>query len=172
MAGFSMSLCVGVVASAAALHPYHVAIGEAELNEAGDRLEVALMVFPEDLERALSLASGAEVDLETTENVDELIAEYTAMNWLWREAGADEPEGGWPGADLVWVGKELKPRECWLYFTVGVPGDLAELELSLTVLFEVEPTQENSLSISGGEADVSVTFTAQDPWQRPVPGTD
>jgi len=66
-------LTVISLAPLACAHPYHVSVAEIERDVETDRLEVALKVWPEDLEKALTAQEGESVNLDRTEGVDEMI---------------------------------------------------------------------------------------------------
>lgn len=151
----------------AGAHPYHVVFAEAEANPETGRLQVAMRVFPEDLERALERMSGRErVDLDQTEGVDELIARYLARTVLLRDPEASREEGDAPALSTIrWVGKEVGIRHAWLYFEVELGRPDAEgLEVSLRAMFEIEPTQENTVRFRRGEERVTVRCNRREPW--------
>ncbi|MFG0275615.1 MAG: DUF6702 family protein [Phycisphaerales bacterium] len=161
-----LALCAPSVAGA---HPYHVAFLEAEANPETERLQVAMRIFPEDLERALErMSERRSVDLERAEDVDELITRYLARTVLLRDpdAAPDDAELAEPEASIIhWVGKELGVRHTWLYFEVDLGRPDAEgLEISVRSMFEVEPTQENTIRFRRGEERVTVRCNRREPW--------
>ena len=73
----ALAIALATPAAVAAPHPFHVTIAEADYNEESGKLEVALRIYnPGDLEEALGRRAGERVDLERTENVDDLIVAY------------------------------------------------------------------------------------------------
>jgi|GEM_PF-1013497 len=57
-------------------HPFHVATAETRWNLETKKLEVSIRCHPIDLENALRRRTGKKIDLDTTENIDQLLAEY------------------------------------------------------------------------------------------------
>ena len=157
-------------APAAQAHPYHVAFAEAEANAETERLEVAMRVFPEDLEEALArMAERRAVDLEETEDIDELITRYLARTFLLRDPGAPreatDDEAGPKPSVIHWVGKEVGVRHAWLYFEVELGRPDAEgLEISVRSMLETEPTQENAVRFRRGDERVTLRCTRVRPW--------
>lgn len=75
----------------AALHPFHITFAEAEMTEDEQSglhyLEVALRITPEELEEALEIREEKHINIETTPNVDEMIAEYLRDVFIVRKPG-------------------------------------------------------------------------------------
>lgn len=177
MAGVErLRLAAAVIAGAACLlspgaalaHPYHVAYLEAEADAPSQRLQVAMRVFPEDLERALErMSERPGVDLERTEDVDDLIVRYLSRTVLLRNPSQEvEEETGEARQSVIhWVGKEVGARHTWLYFEVDLGrADAEGLEISVRSMFEVEPTQENAVRFRRGPERVTVKCTRAEPW--------
>lgn len=157
-------------APAATAHPYHVSFAEAEANPETERLEVAMRVFPEDLEEAIERMTGRRsVDLERTEDIDDLITRYLARTFLLRDPNAPRDEtddDASPEPSVIhWVGKEVGVRHTWLYFEVALGRPGAEgMEISVRSMFETEPTQENAVRFRRGEERVTLKCTRSRPW--------
>jgi hypothetical protein len=143
-------------------HPYHAARAQMELNGETGRLEVALEVIPEDLQRALRRRTAEPVVLETTAGVDQLILAYLRDRFV-------VLSGGGRPQPLTWVGKELDPKGCVLYFEVELAGGLEGARLRNTVLFELEPGQINTVRLEAGKLRRSLTFHRQQPEQELAP---
>jgi hypothetical protein len=168
LAGALVAIVLALLcAPAASAHPYHVVFAEAEANPQTERLEVAMRVFPEDLERALErMADRQRVDLERTEDIDQLISRYLARTVLLRDPEAPRDEDSPPAPSVIhWVGKEVGVRHTWLYFEVELDGPDAEgLEISVRSMFETEPTQENTVRFRRGEERVTLKCSRARPW--------
>lgn len=169
---------VGVCAfaSIASAHPYHVSMSEATVNHDEQRLEVAMRAFPEDLEAALTRKFSRDVDLERTEDIDALLTAYLKSVFSLRDpdaSGEDEQAAGGAASDsgaseesseapapprflLTWVGKEIEPRDVWLYFTIALDREIEGLELRNTAMFGVEATQENIVVLTDGARRVTL----------------
>lgn len=76
-----VSLFLNISSFAAANHPFHVATAETKWNLETGRLEVSIRCHPIDLETALGKIAGKKVDLDKTENVDELLTTYLEQNF-------------------------------------------------------------------------------------------
>ncbi|MFN0056844.1 MAG: DUF6702 family protein [Planctomycetota bacterium] len=134
---------VGVVAPMQGygiLHPYHVSIAEAEYNPTTASLEVALRVFPIDLERALLVRTGRRLDLDLHADVDRLLADYLRAVFV-----VTLPSGSL--ARLAWIGKEVGPSEAWLYFEFSVPSGMAGVRIDNQIFFELELDQINTINL-------------------------
>jgi hypothetical protein len=72
-------------------HPNHFSSAEVRWNEKNGKFEVALRVWPADLEKALSNISGRSVDLEKTNGLNKLIAAYVSGKFLILKVPAEQP---------------------------------------------------------------------------------
>ena len=151
----SMIIVAMAVAPASAMHPFHITIAEADYNAESGRLEVALRIYnPGDLEEALGLRAGERVNLETTEGVDDLIAEYLDEHLI-----VERPDG--EKAMIEWVGKEVTVKTAWLYFEIPLPEGPEGSTFTNTLLFEVEPDQANTMVFGRGDNRASLRFTSE-----------
>ena len=143
-------------------HPYHFSVAELELNRETASLEVALRVFPEDLEKALRYhaerQSKKPVRLDAKEGVDERIVEYLKSAFVVVGRGAKKP-----ASDIRWVGKELSAKEAWLYFEIPWQGDLYGARFENRVCFEHAERQINSVAIKDGTFRTTLWFTRKEP---------
>ena len=151
---FTLTTCMFVFwASAlslasAPLHPYHVSLAEIEFNEQTGNYEVSLCVWPADLERAIGQMTDSPVNLDSTENIDQLIASYLEQKFRFR---SDDDKV----APLRFVGKELDLKQGWLYFEIQTSSDEAtdevpaatEWTLDNRVFFELNEDQSNQCNL-------------------------
>ena len=72
---------VGVVNAGGVAHPYHVSLAEVNWNSKSQKFEVALCLWPADLEKALAQQTGRPIDLAKEPNVDRLIETYVAKRF-------------------------------------------------------------------------------------------
>ena len=77
-----------------ATHPYHVSRAEVEFNFTTGKFQVALCVWPEDLETAISKLAQRSVNLDTDDEVDQLISRYIASKFSIVNANADANANG------------------------------------------------------------------------------
>jgi len=169
-------------------HPFHVSVAEAKWNPDTGRLEVSIKCHPIDLENALRLKTKEKIDLDHTENIDELLAEYVRNHFRIEEV----PPGQKPVADdansnisptpvdakpsdkttnpnpakplfakFHWVGKEVELKWAWLYFELELSPQKSELYLTDTLLMDVLEDQSNSVVIHSGPKRQSMMFNAK-----------
>ena len=78
---------IGTIASSGVLaaeppHPYHVSLAEVNWNPKSKKFEVALCLWPADLEKALAQQTGRPIDLAKEPEVDRLIEAYVAKHFM------------------------------------------------------------------------------------------
>lgn len=126
----------------ASAHPIHTSYAEADFRPETSKLEVALRVYPDDLETALTARAGKKITLEHTPPpaFDVLLLAYLRATFLLRAADGTMPT-------LHLVGRELKDRDqhLWIYFECALPGGLSGVRLSHRVLRDAFPEQLNAL---------------------------
>lgn len=149
-------LALGVLPTAALAHPVHTSLAEADYHADTHRLEIALRVFADDLEAALSAQAGRKVSLEKTApaELDTLVQTYLAAHFTVRA-----PTGG-PALPFRWVGRELKDRdnELWLYFETVLPGGLQGARLRHGLLVDQFSDQINTVRLRAGNRQTTLVF--------------
>ncbi len=155
---FGLLTILCACASSAEAHPFHVSIAEANRNPKTGNLEIALKVFPGDLERAVRLKTKQPVDLDKTKNVDKLIVEY--LNTVFRVKSVDGKR-----RKIKWVGKEVTLKDAWLYFEIPIPGGLEGAELEYRLFFELQEDQVNTINLVDGKRGNTLTFHKDRPKQ-------
>ncbi|MEM0982771.1 MAG: DUF6702 family protein [Planctomycetota bacterium] len=156
-------------AESAEVHPYHVAFAEATLTEDGTAIEVALRLWPDDLEKALRRFTGdSELNIETTPGVDEAIASYLGERFVLRAAssGGSSVPVAEDAPPVRFIGKEIGAKHAWVYFVADVPPNEGEVDIACSVAFEVERDQENTVELRLGDRRVTAVSNARDPWTR------
>lgn len=74
----------GVEIPPTAPHPYHVSYAEVAFNSETGNFEVALCVWPTDLEKAIRVQEDKPIDLEKTKGLDPMIAKYISRRFFVR----------------------------------------------------------------------------------------
>lgn len=141
----ALLLAAGFAAlSVAQAHPIHASYAEVDFRPDSGRLEIALRLFSDDAEAALSARAGRPVSLEAT-SARELDALLLALG---RSALTVRTRTG-AGQVLSAVGHELKDggQHLWLYFTCPLPGGIAGVRLVNRALRETFPDQLNSVRL-------------------------
>ena len=145
--------------SHALAHPQHVSIAEAQWNAKTGKLEVAVKVHPNDLERSLRRRFSRRVILETTANVDRLIEKYLATGFVVKQ------QDGRP-ATLKWVGKEISVKAGWLYFEVPLKRGPLGTTFTNRLFFELLDDQVNTINVKVGPRRKSLNFTHERPTKK------
>ena len=163
-------------------HPFHVATAETRWNMETKKLEVSIRCHPIDLETALRRRTGKKIDLDTTENVDELLTEYLRETFQLHQGplpapppaasptealnvpknSTDAPTSNSKTesnlAKLHWIGKEIDMKWAWLYIELE-PKDLnQEQHMTNTILMDVLDDQSNTVIIRLGTERQSLMF--------------
>lgn len=167
------------VAEASASHPYHVTRAEVEYNAQRKTFQVALCVWPEDMEKAVSVLADREVDIdaEPEKSLNSLIKSYVEKKFTFvavAEKDAKEIDGGEEvtepskPASIRWVGSEVKIKQAWLYFEVDASSG-SDWRIENQMFLELNEDQLNQLQIRSGRSWFSKTLSARDAaadWSR------
>lgn len=137
-------------------HPIHASYAEVDFRPDPARLEIALRLFSDDAETALSARAGKKIDLETTptRELDTLLLALGQTSLVVRtKAGAAQP--------LSPVGHELKDggQHLWLYFTCPLPGGIAGTRLANRLLRDTFSDQLNSIRVRDHSVSPSRSVT-------------
>lgn len=144
-----------ILVTAAWAHAYHASIMEARLNPKTQQLEVALKVFTDDLETALSKGQPRRLSLSDmpAAQLTPLLAGYVRRR---------VQIGGKPGEalPLTYVGQQVEKDAHWLYFSVKLPAGkpLHGLTLRHRLLLEQFPDQMNIVNLEAGGKKQSALF--------------
>jgi hypothetical protein len=167
---FSALLVIAMswTATSFASHPYHVSYAEVEWNARTGNFEVALCVWPADLEKAISVGYEKNVDLDEIENLDELLQQLVQQQFrvvktavkrsvdkssnavnrprkLSTKVAANQKESKLIAQPIRWVGHELSLKKAWLYFEVIGGQQAAEWEIENRIFFNLNENQENHM---------------------------
>lgn len=128
-------------------------MAEVEWNEDAGNLEVALHIWPNDLEKALRDRFQDQVSLEETHEVDAMIEKYLAERITITEASGKR-------AELKWLGKEVTLKSCWLYFEVPLEEKPDGLVFEHRLLLDLLPDQTNLIHFKHGRKRTTLRFSA------------
>lgn len=150
-----------VLVAAAGAHAYHASIMEARLNPGKQQLEVALKVFTDDLETALSSGQPRRVSLAETPaaQLNSLLAGYLRRT----VAVGTKPGEALP---LSYLGQQVEKDAHWLYFSVKLPATARGLTLRHRLLLEQFPDQMNIVNLEAGGKKQSALFRDGNEEQR------
>ena len=135
-----VGLMIGFTAEA---HDYHASITDVTYNPKTQNLEVAMRVFTDDLELALSTRNKGKVNYSSTsDKVKQYLAEYLNV------AFSLETTKGKP-LKQRFIGSEEETDVVWLYFEVPVgSAPLAQLYVKNAVCTELYNDQMNVVNIN------------------------
>ncbi|MES2694226.1 MAG: DUF6702 family protein [Verrucomicrobiota bacterium] len=136
-------------------HPIHTSLAEADYNAKTKTLEVALRVFADDFEEALSARAKKKITLEHTP-----AAEFTALAQAYLAAGFTLRRADGIVAPHTWIGREFKDatNELWLFFEIALPAGLEGTRLRHALLSEQFADQLNSLLLRDGPRSLTLAF--------------
>lgn len=131
-------------AVAAAAHPIHASYAEADYRPETGKLEIALRLFTDDAEAALTARAGRKIAFGRTPAAElDALLRACLRDWFAVKSadGLLRP--------LTWVGRELKDAEqhLWIYVQCALPGGVAGARVHHRVLREVFSDQLNSLRV-------------------------
>lgn len=146
-------------------HPYHLSRAEVAWNSESGKFEVALCVWPVDLESALSQQEQRSIDLQREPELEPLVEKYLRPRFQLRpvrdaadagapDAGAEEaaqPETLGTPSRLRWVGMEPGLKQVWLYFELEGDPAVSDWRLENRVFFELNDDQLNHVQWSLGK---------------------
>ncbi|WP_241738915.1 DUF6702 family protein [Pontibacter beigongshangensis] len=136
-------------------HDYHASITDIRYNPKTQRLEVAIKVFMDDLEEALSRKSKAKVVYSNSEQVQQLLQAYLRRHLVF------EQEKGKP-LQQHFLGSEAETDAVWAYVEVPVPDARRPLLVHNTVLMELFDDQMNIVNINSKGKTNSLLFQQYD----------
>ena len=145
-----IALFLGLTAAAHA-HALKLSVTEATYNRDSGRLELAVRLFADDLEEALTKDSGRRVPIDKPELLAPAASAYLRKHLKVRSAGGEVQS-------LSWSGAEVTATHVWLYAEVPLPGGLVGATFSVTFMHELFSDQLNSLKLRDGEFKQNLIF--------------
>ena len=138
-------------------HTYHSSILELRLNPQKQQVELALKVFTDDLESALSQGRPQRLSLQDPR------AQALAEAYLREHLALALPAAGrQPQAPLAlqFVGMQPEKDAYWLYAKARLPRTTTTLWLRNTVLLDLFSDQMNIVNAESGPAKTSELYRA------------
>ncbi|MBC6696689.1 DUF6702 family protein [Hymenobacter puniceus] len=142
-------------------HTYHASILDVRYNPAKQQLEVALKVFTDDFEKALSVGQPTPINLDQTSKP--LVQQLTVA--LLRKSLVF---GARPGETLPLqlLGLQKERDAHWLYFTLKAARPLTGFTLRNTLLLDQFPDQMNIVNLEAGGKKQSQLFRDGEETQK------
>ena len=160
-----LALVAAVVSSPAdcqASHPYHVSHAEVNWNAKSGNFEVALCVWPADLEKALKADTGKSIDLDEVEDLDLLLESYVGKKFRIASGGGQADAKKPAAAQIRWVGHERDLKKAWLYFEISGDPSVRQWKIENRVFFELNEDQLNHVDFKyGNTAKVVISRLGQ-----------
>lgn len=143
------------LAPKALAHPIHTSIAEADYHTSARTLEVALRVFADDFEAALTARAQRAISLARTPaaDFDALTRVYLAEYFTVKATDGTR-------VSLHWVGREIKAaaNELWLYFEVPLPQGVDGITIHHAMLRDQFSNQINSVHVRDGDRRTTLVF--------------
>jgi len=136
----------------AARHPTHSTLLELRLNPQKQQVELALKVFADDLEKALSQGQPKAVNLREVRALP--LAELYLHQHLKLSLPAAPRRPRLP-LDVQFLGMQAEKDAYWLYAKVLLPHPTTELLLRQATLLDLFPDQMNIVNAEGNGKKVS-----------------
>ena len=147
-------LLVPLAGAGPALHAYHATLTELRYNAAKQQLEIAVKVFTDDFEKAISQGQPAHVSLADAS--PQPLALATA--YLRRTLQVSTTAGAL--LRLQVLGMQAEKDGYWFYCKVPLPGPLPSVRLRHAVLLDVFGDEVNIVNIQAGDKKQSALFRA------------
>ncbi len=135
------------------LHPLHVSITNIDYDKDKQIVDVAIKLFPSDIEAAIFKNSGVNLLLNSENeyfNSDSLINEYISNNFKLSFDGKTIKK-------MKYIKREKKQDALWFYFSFG-NINCNTVEIENTLLFDIFNDQKNLVIINYGGNEKGFTF--------------
>ena len=123
-------------------HDYHTSLTEVRYNPKSKTLEVAVKIFTDDLEKALTEKNKTKIILDKSDKSESYAAAYVKEKLLIRNA---------KGAviSLKYIGREAENDVSWIYLESGeiTVADQKKLTIQNNLLTEIFNDQMNILTL-------------------------
>ncbi|MCB2407486.1 DUF6702 family protein [Hymenobacter lucidus] len=148
---------------AAVAHAYHASIMEVRYNAPKQQLEIALKVFTDDFEKALSVGQPRPISFEQTPKTQ--VTQLTTEMLRKSLAFGTKPGETLP---LQLIGFEKDHEAHWLYLSVKLPKPTNTLVLRHKLLVATFADQMNIVNLDAGGKKQSALFREGNEEQKLV----
>lgn len=143
-------------------HPYHVSRAEIQYNAQRGTFEVALCVWPDDLEKVIQDDKKSVVlDKLSEQERDQLISDYVSKKFRVCPSPSAQPKTTptdsktaappekkeVPSCSIRWVGSEVALKQAWLYFEIDAGKKTKQWSFENRMFFELNDDQQNQIQI-------------------------
>lgn len=119
-------------------HPFYISLTDMYYNEERQQIEIAQKIFWNDMEEALTIASGDQVNFlkpADSKKLESLIKEYILSN--------NKLEINGKKVKLTYLGYEIEEDAAWFYMESEKIPDPLEINIHNSILIDDFPTQQN-----------------------------
>ncbi|RSK45723.1 DUF6702 family protein [Hymenobacter perfusus] len=158
---FLLPLLLLTLSLAVWAHTYHASILELRFNPEKQRLEMALKIFIDDLEKDLSKGKAVPVrtDQLSRAQLNPLLQDLLRRSvQLSRTAGKPLP--------LTLVGLQKETDAYWVYFTAPLPATATGITLRHQLLLDIFPDQMNIVNLDAKGRKQSLLFREGEEQQQ------
>ena len=158
-------------------HPFHNSIAEMEWNKEAQAFEIALSLWPVDLEKVLGESKEVRSKIKKTINVDDP-AQHEILNSGIRQyvnAKLQAEIDSMP-FEMNWLGFEVEKENVWCYFEWKLPQEAAknpnletkqlEIFISNQLFFELQDDQQNTILFRHAGKRRGIHFVRNHPRQK------
>jgi hypothetical protein len=140
--------------TAQALHAYHATITELRYNAGKKQLELAIKVFTDDFEKALSQGQPRAVAMDEKTTRPQVLSEAYLRHTVEvrTTTGTLLP--------LKFLGLQKEKDGYWLYCKVALPGPVAGVQLRQAMLLDVFADETNIVNVEANGQKQSALFRA------------
>jgi hypothetical protein len=153
---FTFAFCL--LPSPSSAHRYHTSLTRLDYNEREKLVEITIQLFTHDLVPVLEKRTGKQIDLEKTAEIDKIMLEYLAQNFVLKNNKGEIQK-------LRWVGKELEVDTAYVYVEIPSTESLEGAMLQNTIFFESFAEQTNLVSARFDGQKVDLLFVAGDKFK-------
>jgi hypothetical protein len=144
-------------------HKIHVSVAQIEFNQSKQSVEIAIRVFTDDLENALSRRSKRAVKIDPAAAKKDRQVGDLAMAYL-RENFELKTRTG-RAVKLNWAGLEGQMDMFWLYLEGKMPGGLEGAQLRNGIFCELFDDQVNIVNAKIQGKQAGLMFEAKDSFK-------
>lgn len=132
-------------------HPFYVSMTEIEWKPAEKKLEIAVRIFTDDLEKGLAAFCQCRADLGNPakdEEMEKVLQKYIADNL--------QLSDGRQNFKLHFLGREKEDESTWSYLEADAAGFSGKLQVKNSLLHAVQPKQTNLIRFRKPGSDKTV----------------
>ncbi len=131
-------------------HKYHTSFTRIDYNKQEKLLEISIKVFSHDLLPTLNKRLGKRIDLENTKNIDRILENYLAENFVFKTKSNKRKT-------FKWIGKELETEVIRFYIEIPFDEEIEGATIKNSMFFESFAEQVNLVHIryQGKKSDLA-----------------